>query len=217
MVDLDTDAEPPPHDAQNSFFVVGIGSSAGGLAPLREFFSRVRSDSGMAYVVISHLSPQHESNLPELLQHRASIPVTQVVESTKVEPNHIYVIPPSKYLVMADGTIRVTEPDRLRGAHTAIDLFFRTLAEAYGKDAIAILMSGVGVDGTIGIGRVKEEGGFTIVQDPAEAEHKDMPRNAIDTGLVDLVCPSRKYWSSFCATGEAAQVADKKRPGSIGN
>jgi len=173
-----------------NLFVAGIGASAGGIAPLREFFSKVKDDSGIAYVVVLHLSPQHESNLPALLQSKTSLPVTQVTEPLKVEPNHVYVIPPLKYLVMADGMIKLTDPERSRGQHTSIDLFFRTLADAYGKDAAAILMSGTGVDGTIGLGRIKEEGGFVIVQDPSEAEYKDMPRSALDAGVVDLVLPA---------------------------
>ncbi|MBV8359940.1 MAG: chemotaxis protein, partial [Deltaproteobacteria bacterium] len=181
----DSDSKPP-HEGEG-FFVVGIGASAGGIAPLREFFSKVRRDSGMAYVVILHLSAAHESSLPELLQARANIPVTQITGPVKVEANHVYVIPPLKYLVMADGMIRLTDPQRMRGAHTSIDLFFRTLADAYGKNAFAILLSGTGADGTIGLGRIKEQGGFVIVQDPAETEHSDMARSAIDAGLVDRV------------------------------
>src|SRR5579864_6176381 len=141
-------------------FVVGIGASAGGIKALGDFFSNVRPDSDMAYVVILHLSPQHESNLPALIQAKTKIPVTQVRETVEVEPNHVYVIPPSKYLVMLDGMIRLTEPERLRGMHTSIDLFFRTLAKTYGKHAIAILLSGTGADGTLGLGQIKEEGGF---------------------------------------------------------
>ncbi len=179
-------SQPESHDAP---FVVGIGASAGGIGPLREFFTRVRPDGEMTYVVILHLSAQHESSLPELLQTRTSLPVTQVTHPTKIEPNHIYVIPPSKYLVMVDGMIRLTEPERAHGAHTSIDLFFRTLAEAYGPNSAAILLSGSGADGTIGLGRIKENGGFVIVQDPGEAEQPDMPRSAIEAGLVDLVLP----------------------------
>jgi two-component system, chemotaxis family, CheB/CheR fusion protein len=178
----------PPHEGEG-FFVVGIGASAGGIAPLREFFSKAPRDSGMAYVVILHLSAAHESNLPELLQARAKIPVTQVTGPVRVEANHVYVIPPQKYLVMADGMIRLTDPQRTRGAHTSIDLFFRTLADAYGKNALAILLSGTGADGTLGLARIKEQGGFVIVQDPAETEHSDMARSAIDAGLVDRVLP----------------------------
>jgi two-component system, chemotaxis family, CheB/CheR fusion protein len=188
-VQMADDRVSPPPTPEQGFVVVGIGASAGGISPLREFVNSIPKDSGMAYVVILHLSPQHESNLVELLQSRSSIPVRQVTGTVEVQPNHVYVIPPIKYLVMMDGSIGLTEPERTRGAHTSIDLFFRTLAEAYGKNAIAILMSGTGADGTLGLGRIKEEGGIVIVQDPAEAEYPDMPRNAIETSLVDLVLP----------------------------
>ena len=122
--------------------VVGIGASAGGIAALRHFFSRVSADSGLAFVVILHLSPQHESNLAAVLQTHTKIPVTQVNETVRVQPDHVYVIPPNKYLVIEDGNIKLTEPERVRGGHSSIDLFFRTLADAYGKDAVGIVLSG---------------------------------------------------------------------------
>jgi two-component system CheB/CheR fusion protein len=184
----DIETADSPAARSHPFFVVGLGASAGGVKPLTEFFSRVSPDGNMAYVVILHLSPEHESNLSALLQSRTSIPVTQVNSTVTVEPNHIYVIPPSKNLVMDDGLIRPVDLEPPRGVHT-IDLCFRTLAQAYGKNAIAILLSGTGADGTLGIGRVKEEGGFVIAQDPAEAEYGDMPRNAINAGMVDLILP----------------------------
>jgi two-component system CheB/CheR fusion protein len=190
MVD-DSDKEEPPNAGpptpSRSFFVVGIGASAGGVAALRKFFSHVKADSGMAYVVIQHLSPQYASNLPALLQNQTTAPVTQVTEAVRVEPNHIYVIPPNKYLIMADGWVRLTEPEMMRGGHTSIDLFFRSLADSYRKDAIAILLSGAGTDGTFGLRRIKEGGGVVIAEDPAEAEYPEMPRSAINSGLVDLV------------------------------
>ena len=181
-----------------SFFVVGIGASAGGVAALRRFFSHVEPHNDMAFVVIQHLSPQHESNLPALLQSQTTVPVTQVNEEVSIEPNHIYVIAPNKYLLMADGRIRVTQPEMMRGSHTSIDLFFRTLGDAYGKDAIAILLSGAGTDGTFGLRRIKEAGGFIIAEDPSEAEYPEMPRSGINSGLVDLVLP-------------VAEMADKLR------
>src|SRR5215469_15065557 len=180
-------AESGPPD--RSFFVEGIGASAGGVAALREFFSHVKPDSGVAYVVIQHLSPQHESNLPALLQNQTAVPVTQVSEAVRVEPNHIYVIPPYKYLIMNDGWVRLTEPEMMRGSHTSIDLFFRTLAASYRRDAVAILLSGAGTDGTFGLRQIKEAGGFVIAEDPTEAEYPEMPRSAINSGLVDLVLP----------------------------
>jgi two-component system, chemotaxis family, CheB/CheR fusion protein len=196
-------SESPERKANT--FVVGIGASAGGISALREFFNRVSKDSGMAYVVILHLSPQHESTLPELLQNCTILPVTQVTEPVKVQPNHVYVISPQKYLMMSDGMIRPTEPERTHGHPTSIDLFFRTLADAYGKDAVAIVLSGVGADGTIGLGRIKEQGGFAIVQDPAEAEYDNMPRSAIDAGLVDLVMPVAEMPAKLVALRETAR------------
>jgi len=199
------DKENPPRNDDMGLFVAGIGASAGGIAPLREFFSKTPEDSGIAYVVVLHMSPQHESNLPALLQSRTNIPVIQVTETLRVAPNHIYVIPPSKYLVMMDGVIRLTDPERPRGGHTSIDLFFRTLADAYGKNAVAILLSGTGVDGTIGLGRIKEQGGFVIVQDPAEAEYEDMPRSALDAGVVDLVLPAAEMPAKLLSLRDGAR------------
>lgn len=194
---------PPLHE--DGFFVVGIGASAGGIKALSDFFANVPRDSGMAYVVILHLSAQHESNLPALIQTKTSMPVSQVTESVEVEPNHVYVIPPSKYLVMMDGMIRLAEPERPKGAHTSIDLFFRTMAKAYGKDAIAIVLSGTGADGTLGLGQIKEEGGFVIAQDPAEAEYDDMPRSAINTSRVDLILPVAEMPARLVALRDGAE------------
>ncbi len=174
------------------FLVVGIGALAGGITALKEFFGHVTADSGVAFVVILHLSPQHESNLAAVIQAETKVPVTQVTEAVKLEPNHVYVIPPTKYLGVDDGHIKLVEPERLRGGHTSIDLFFRSLADAYQKDAVAIILSGTGADGTLGLRRIKEAGGFAIAQDPAEAEYEGMPRNAIDTGGLTWSCRSPK-------------------------
>ena len=168
--------------------VVGIGASAGGLKALQLFFETVPVDSGMAYVVIMHLDPERESRIGPLLQDRASIPVTQVTRTTRVRANHGYVIPPGRDLVMKGASIQLLK----RGApppHSPVDLFFRTLADVCGVDAIGIVLSGTGTDGTSGIRRIKEHGGITVSQTPAEAEHAGMPGSAIETGQVDLVLP----------------------------
>ena len=174
---------------KHGFFLVGVGASAGGVAACKSFFANVSPGSGMAYVVVMHLSEDHESHLAEILQNVTALPVVQVGGTVKVEPDHVYVIPPSNYLVMDDGHIRLTAPQRVRGQRLQIDLFFRTLAEAYGPEAVAVVLSGSGSDGTLGLSRVKENGGFTVVQDPAEAEYNAMPRSALKTGLIDLVLP----------------------------
>src|SRR5215216_4988235 len=121
---------PPPSISQ---FVVGIGASAGGLTALQTFFSHIPAASGMAFVVIVHLPPEHESSLPAILQQHTAMLVLAVTETVQVEPNHVYVIPPTKHLTMQDGFIRLSEPDRRRGRRAPIDLFFRTLAESHGS------------------------------------------------------------------------------------
>jgi two-component system, chemotaxis family, CheB/CheR fusion protein len=169
--------------------IVGIGASAGGLKALQQFFQHMRPDSDLAFVTILHLSPEHESNLAGLLQYHTAMPVMQVTEATRVERNHVYVIPPASHLSLSDGTLRLSKPQRLHGQHVAIDLFFRTLAETHGPNAAAVVLSGTGSDGASGLKRVKELGGVTFAQDPQDAEYDSMPRNAIATGLVDYVLP----------------------------
>ncbi len=188
--------------------LVGIGASAGGIGALKQFFSHVTPGSGLSFVVILHLSPQHESNLAELLQANTKIPVTQVTETVHVQPDHVYVMPPSKYMVIEDGNINLIQPERIRGGHSSIDLFFRTLADAYGKDAVAIVLSGTGADGTLGLRRVKEHGGFAIAQDPAEAEYDAMPLSAIETGLVDLILAAAEMPDRLRALGAGARRLD---------
>lgn len=139
----------------------------------------------MVYVVILHLDPDRESQMAHLLQNRASIPVKQVTKPVKVEPDHAYVIPPGQELSMVDGTIQLS--DREPGQHAPIDLFFTTLGDAYGPASVAVVMSGTGSDGSVGLRRLKEAGGITIAQKPEEAEYDSMPRSAMATGQVDMV------------------------------
>ena len=146
--------------------VVGIGASAGGLAALRQFFRHMPAENGMAFVVILHLSPDYDSNLASILQQSTAMPVVKVIEQVPVEANHVYVIPPTKHLAMLDGAIRLTEPVGPRGRQAPIDLFFRSLAETYGHNAAAIVLSGSGADGAIGAPRVKENGGLVLAQNP---------------------------------------------------
>ena len=143
----------------------------------------------MAYVVVLHLSEDHESHLAQILQGVTAMPVVQVNKTMTVEPNHVYVIPPAKHILLDDGQLRLIEPEHVRGKRVPIDLFFRSLAEAYGKNAVAVVLTGTGSDGTLGLERVKEMGGFTVVQDPEEAEYDGMPRSAIASGLIDFVLP----------------------------
>ena len=182
--------ERPLRRSHLTFPVVGIGSSAGGLAALSQFFTQMPSQNGMAFVVILHLSPKHESSAAEILQRLTRMPVIQVVEPVPIEADHVYIIPPSSDLMMDDGGLRLRASSRLKGsAHSAIDLFFRTLANVHRERGIAIVLSGTGSDGAVGLSRVKEAAGMTLVQAPDDAEYDGMPRAAIATGMADIVLP----------------------------
>lgn len=180
--------ERPVQDQDNRLSVVGIGASAGGLAALRGFFAALPPDSGITFVVIVHLSAGHESHLAKLLQSATVMPVTQVTTRVQMTPNHIYVIPPGKRLFVSGDSLDLAEIEMPQGRRMQIDLFFRSLAEERGEGA-AIILSGSGSDGTVGIQAIKEQGGLILVQSPDEAEYDSMPRSALATGLVDVVGP----------------------------
>lgn len=173
-----------------SFPVVGIGASAGGLEALIRFFEQMPADAGMAFVVILHLSPTHESNAAAILQRSTQMPVMQVTQPVPVEANHVYVIPPGVDLTMNDGHLQATPSERIKGQHLAVDVFFRTMAEVHKERAVCIVMSGTGSDGAVGLTRVKEHGGIAMAQSPEDAAHDGMPRAAIATGMVDIVLPA---------------------------
>lgn len=172
-----------------AFPVVGIGASAGGLKALLTLFEHMPNDCGMAFVVIMHLSPKHESNADKIFQNVTRMPVLQITQPVPIERNHIYVIPPAMDLSMNDGYLRLLKPTRERGPQVAIDLFFRALADVHHSHAVGIVLSGSGSDGSVGLARIKEQGGVTLAQTPEDAEYDSMPRSAIETGMVDIVLP----------------------------
>src|SRR5438105_4220687 len=170
--------------------VVGLGGSAGAIPALQAFLRSMPADSGQAFVVVMHLSPEHVSTLPEILQHCTTMPVVQVKDRVKIEADRVYVIPPGKAIRALDSTLSLEDAALpRRGRHVTVDLFFRTLADTHGPHAAAIVLSGADSDGAIGIKRIKERGGLTVAQDPEEAEHASMPRAAIATAMVDWVLP----------------------------
>lgn len=171
------------------FPVVGIGASAGGLQALLRFFEQMPGSNGMAFVVILHLSPKHQSSADTVLARATSMPVVQVSSEVPIQADHVYVIAPNMQLSMSDGMLRVAAAERPRGQHVAIDVFFRTLADVHRERAIAVVLSGTGADGSVGVERIKEQGGITLVQEPADAEYEGMPLAAIGTGVVDFVLP----------------------------
>ena len=188
-VPVEQDASVKVAKSDLTFPIVGIGASAGGIVALTRFFEQLDGPCGMAFVVILHLSPNHESNVAAILQRVTRLEVVQVTERMPIVPDRVYVIPPSKDLNMDDGHLSLGEPTRESGPHVAIDLFMRTLAEAHAERAFAIVLSGLGSDGALGVRRINEYGGVTIAQLPSDAEFDSMPRAAIATGLVDLVLP----------------------------
>jgi two-component system CheB/CheR fusion protein len=168
--------------------VVAIGASAGGLEAFEAFFRAMPPDSGMAFVLVQHLSPRHETLMPELVAQHTEMPVRQVDGETLVEVNQVYVIPPDATLTIDDCVLYVSRPAR-RGRRSPIDSFFRSLAEDQGDDAVGIILSGTGTDGALGLKAIKEHGGLTLVQDPRTARYDSMPRSALLTGMVDHVLP----------------------------
>ncbi len=169
--------------------IVGIGASAGGLDAFRRFFQAMAVDSGMAFVLIQHLDPAHESLTAGLLARYTRMPVVQVQDRMRVEPNHVYVIPPNKYLSIAGHLLRLSEPVLVHGLRMSIDSFFQALARERHEKAICIILTGTGTDGALGLRAVKGEGGLAMAQSPETAQYGGMPNSAIATGLVDYVGP----------------------------
>src|SRR5215472_5651513 len=177
-------------DADKAPVIVAIGASAGGIAALQNFFAGVPQNTGAAFIVVLHLDPQHRSELSAIVAARTKMPVVQVEKTARLEPNHVYVIPPDRRLQVIDHEISAIEFDEPRGQRLPIDFLFRSVAERLG-DGFAVILSGAGSDGAVGVRAVKEAGGIILVQDPNEADYASMPRSAIETGAADFVLPVR--------------------------
>src|SRR5471030_3023426 len=175
--------------ASRSFFIVGLGASAGGLEALEQFLSHVPKVCGLGFVVVQHLDPSRKGILVELLQRNATVPVVLIKDCMKVEPDHVYVIPPNKDLSILHGVLHLLEPAAPRGLRLPIDFFLRSLAQDQQEHSIGVILSGMGSDGTLGLRAIKEKAGVVLVQDPATAKFDGMPRSAVDSGLADIVAP----------------------------
>jgi two-component system CheB/CheR fusion protein len=176
--------------AAAGFPIVGIGASAGGLEALEQFLRHVPPQSGMAFVVVQHLDPDHKDVMAELLQRTTSMPVRQITDRLSVQPDQVYVIPPNCDLSILHGVLHLLEPEAPRGRRLPIDFFLRALAADRQERAIGVILSGMGSDGTQGLGAIKANAGAAFVQDPASAKFDGMPRSAIDAGLADVVAPA---------------------------
>ncbi|MGV8905201.1 MAG: chemotaxis protein CheB [Acetobacterium sp.] len=180
-------SEQVPENKPSHFPIVGIGASAGGLEAFKAFFSETPVDSGMAFVVVQHLDPSYKSKLDEILQRHTKMKVVEAEDGMAVQPNCVYIIPPGRDLAILKGSLQVSEPSHERGHRMPVDFFFESLAQE--DHPIGIVLSGTGEDGTLGIKAINAAGGMVLAQSPETAEYSDMPINAADTGLVDLVLP----------------------------
>ena len=167
-------------------YIIGMGGSAGSLEAFDEFFRNMPADTGLAFVLVSHLDPTHKGIMPELLQRVTTMKVQQAKDGMKVRPNHVYIIPPNKDMSIMHGTLQLLVPSRPRGRRLPIDFFFRHLALDQKERSIGIIFSGMGSDGTLGLKAIKDNLGTVMVQDLSSAKYDGMPQSAINTGLVDF-------------------------------
>ncbi|HEY2545502.1 MAG TPA: chemotaxis protein CheB [Candidatus Acidoferrum sp.] len=180
-------ASEVPVPQENNTTIVAIGASAGGIEALSELMSYLPADSGMAFVLVQHLDPKHQSLLTELLARKTTMTVREVVEGMLVQPNRVYVIPPNAMMSIAKETLHLTPREGSPGQHMSVDYFMRALAEQKGNRAIGVILSGSGTDGTLGMAEIQAHGGVTFAQDEASAKYDGMPRSAAVAGHVDYV------------------------------
>ena len=189
----------PVKTDSSRFPIVGIGASAGGLEALEQFFGNMPKDSGMAFVVIQHLDPNHVGIMPELLQRITPMKVFQASDRLKVKPNCVYVIPPNKSMSLLNGALHLFDPVESRGLRLPIDIFFRSLAVDMEEKSIGIILSGMGSDGTLGLKAIKEKNGVVLVQSPASAKFDGMPYSATEAVIADIVAPAEELPAKLIA------------------
>jgi len=199
-----------PFEAE--FPVVGMGASAGGLEAFEQFFAKMPHNSGMAFVIVSHLAPAHKSLMPDLLRKYTKMNLHQVEDGMEVRPNTIYIIPPNKDIIISKGALLLMEPEVTQGIRHPINVFFRSLAGDLKEKAVCIVFSGTGTEGTLGLQAVKAEGGFVIVQSPESASYDSMPRSAIATGLADLILPPEKMPNELLKHARQSLRVARMRP-----
>ncbi|CRI64383.1 MCP methyltransferase/methylesterase, CheR/CheB with PAS/PAC sensor [Thiocapsa sp. KS1] len=207
--DPDATGPPPEQSAAKPFPIVGIGASAGGLAAFEAFFSAIPRDigTGMAFVLVQHLAPDHKSILTELVKRYTRMQVQEVEDGMRVEPDCAYIIPPNNDMALFNGALRLLEPTAPHGLRLPIDFFFRSLAQDQHERAICVVLSGTGSDGTLGARAIKGEGGLVIAQSPTTAAYDGMPRSLIASGHADYVLPPEEMPAHLIAY--AAQAFGK--------
>jgi two-component system CheB/CheR fusion protein len=185
--------------------MVGVGASAGGLEAFTELLSHLPDNTGMAFVLIQHLDPKHESHLAELLSRASKMPVSEVKGETRPEANHVYVIPPRCNLGIAAGVLQ-TAPRPDRGCNMPVDAFLRALAADRGSKALGVVLSGTASDGTLGLQAIKAAGGITFAQEIETAKYNGMPKSAIAAGVVDFVLPPDRIARQLVAIARSSHV-----------
>jgi two-component system CheB/CheR fusion protein len=189
---------------------VGIGASAGGLEAIEQFFTHMPTDSGMAFIVVQHLSPDYKSLMVELLSKKTDMPVSRAEEGMLVEANHVYLIPPKKNLTIFHGRLLLADQEHVRVINLPIDIFLRSLAEDQAEKTVAIILSGTGSDGMRGVRTVKECGGIVMVQTEESAKFDGMPRSAISTGLADFILPPEKMPGQLLAFAKHPYASNER-------
>lgn len=177
-----------PNATTQDFPIIGIGASSGGLEAFKLFLKAVKKDSGMAYVIVQHLHPLHDSILPTILSRYTEIPVLEITDDIHLSPNHVYVIPENKILTSVDGVLKLS-PRNDEKTNAAIDIFFTSLAEVHLNLAVGMVFSGTGIDGIQGLKAIKSHGGITFAQDQRSAAYGEMPQNAVKADTVDFIMP----------------------------
>ena len=196
---------------QAAFPVVGVGASAGGLQAFKQLLQCLPSAPGMAIIFVQHLSPHHDSNLDEIFARETSLKVQEVRQQVRLEPNHLYVIPPDQDLAVFDGSLQLMERPQHPARHMPVDYLFRSLAEDIGPRAIGVILSGTGSDGVEGIKAIKAAGGVTLAQDQKSAGFAGMPEAAAATGQVDLVLPPAMLAQELCRIARHPHLAQSTR------
>src|SRR6201996_136222 len=201
--------------ANNDFPVVGVGASAGGLEAFKRLIRAIPPSSGMAFILVQHLEPNHESMLTEILQKSTSIPIQEITDQVEVEPGNIYIIPANKLLTAYDGRLSL-QPMPNNKKSLPIDLFFSSLAEVHGAHAIGVVLSGTASDGTQGLKAIRERGGLTFAQEQGSAAFPGMPQSAIDAGVVDFILPPEEIplqLERSVGIGKEALLSEKENEG----
>src|SRR5205809_4404447 len=197
-----------PSPKTSPFPIVGIGASAGGLDAFTELLKHLPTDMGMGFVLVQHLDPDHESALVQILARVTSMPVREVANELRIEPNHVYIIPPNTDIATAQGVLKLQRRQERRAPHHSVDFFFESLAQDQHERAIGVILSGTASDGTLGMEAIKAEGGITFAQDES-ARYDSMPRSAIAAGCVDFVLSPENIAKELVRISRHSYVADQ--------